>query len=231
VIRAVIFDLDDTLYPERSFAMSGFAAVAEAFAQTLATPADELRRLMCGLFDTPHRGRVFNEVIQQIVSRAAVRLNAEELVAAMMAAYYTHRPTIELFGDADRALARLAGKVRLGIISDGLLTMQNAKIDALGIRGRVDQIIITDEWGREFWKPHVRAFEEMAGRLGFPHAECMYVADNVTKDFVAPRKLGWRTVMVRRAGGVYGQRTAPQDGAAERTIDDLDALESGGMFE
>ncbi|HEY3245373.1 MAG TPA: HAD family hydrolase [Phycisphaerae bacterium] len=224
MIRAVIFDLDDTLYPERAYAMSGFAAVAEAFAQTLATPAEELRGVMCRLFDTQHRGRVFNEVIQQVCSRASVQPGTEELVAAMMHAYYTHRPKIELFPDADRALQRLHGTVKLGIISDGLVAVQNAKIDALGVRARVDQIIITDEWGRDFWKPHVRAFEEMSARLGVPHAQCMYVADNVTKDFIAPRKLGWQTVMVRRIDAVYGDRTAPESGAAEVTIDNLDAL-------
>ena len=34
-------------------------------------------------------------------------------------------------------------------------------------------------------------------------AECVYVADNPTKDFAAPRALGWHTVRIRRPGGLH----------------------------
>ena len=39
-VKVVAFDLDDTLYPEREYAFSGFAAVAEAFEQRLGEPAE-----------------------------------------------------------------------------------------------------------------------------------------------------------------------------------------------
>ncbi len=37
-IRAVIFDLDDTLYPEPSYVFSGYRAVAKPFARNSGTP-------------------------------------------------------------------------------------------------------------------------------------------------------------------------------------------------
>ena len=46
--KAVIFDLDDTLYPEREYAFSGFATVAQAFETELGDPGTtvaEMRRL------------------------------------------------------------------------------------------------------------------------------------------------------------------------------------------
>ena len=32
-LHAIIFDLDDTLYPERDYVLSGFRAVAQTYAQ------------------------------------------------------------------------------------------------------------------------------------------------------------------------------------------------------
>jgi putative hydrolase of the HAD superfamily len=58
-IRAIIFDIDDTLYPERDYVLSGYRAVADAFAGRLGE-ADAVHARMVALFDTPHRGRVFN---------------------------------------------------------------------------------------------------------------------------------------------------------------------------
>jgi putative hydrolase of the HAD superfamily len=124
-------------------------------------------------------------------------------------------------------LARFAGRVPLGIISDGPQQMQANKVEALGLIGRVDEIILTDAWGRQYWKPHVRAFEEMASRLRVSPQECLYVADNPSKDFIAPNALSWRTVQVRRAGGVYADRIPPGDGRPGAIIESLDALAAG----
>ena len=63
-VDAVIFDLDDTLYPERAFALSGFSAVADAFQDLLGAPVEaaaEMRRLL----DIGHRQRIFNTLLDE----------------------------------------------------------------------------------------------------------------------------------------------------------------------
>ncbi len=37
------------------------------------------------------------------------------------------------------------------------------------------------------------------------------MADNPAKDFVAPHRLGWRTVRVRRAGGLHAEEPSGAD--------------------
>ena len=219
-VRDWVFDLDDTLYPERSFAISGFRAVADAFAGRLRSPGDLFERL-CRLFDGPDRGRVYD-----VVARECGAADAEALTREMVHVHRTHRPAIRLFPDADAALARLAGECHLAIISDGYAETQRAKLAALRLPARVTEIILTDEWGREFWKPHPRAFQQMATRLGVPPAACAYVADNRAKDFIAPRALGWKTVCIDRPGGVYRTATAPLAGEPESSITSLDELET-----
>jgi putative hydrolase of the HAD superfamily len=216
--KAVIFDLDDTLYSERAYAFSGFRAVAESFVEVFGDP-ERAARTMCQLFDTEHRPRVFDEMC-----RRAGLSGDDRLVARMIETYRNHKPAIELCADADAALARLRGRRKLGVLSDGLLATQSAKIDALGLRNRVDEIILTDDLGREFWKPHPRAFELMAEKLSARAEDCTYLADNPAKDFVAPRALGWRTIQIRRPEGIYRDCPAAEDGAPDHVITSLDDL-------
>lgn len=217
--RAIVFDLDDTLYPERAFTFSGYEAVARAFADRLGAPTGALVSRMRELFDTSDRGRVFDVIVAETAAA-----DVEGLAPAMIETFRTHQPTIRLHPDADAALTGLARHCRLGLISDGPLQMQNNKIDALDLRPRFDEIILTDQWGRQYWKPHPRAFEEMSRRLGVPPAACTYVADNPAKDFLAPNALGWQTVSVRRSDGIYADRRAPEGGEPGATVETLTGL-------
>jgi putative hydrolase of the HAD superfamily len=217
-IQAIIFDLDDTLYPERDFAFSGFAAVAAAFAERLGDPAQAAAR-MRQLFDTEDRPRVFNVLLAE---RGLP--HDEGLIRSMIETYRTHRPTITLHSDADAALTRLKGKCKLGLISDGPPVTQWNKISALGLRDRLDEIIITSELGPDRAKPHPAAFELIAERFSAPSAACLYVADNPAKDFLAPNALGWTSVQILRSEGVYCDVVPAANGAPGHTIETLNDL-------
>ncbi|MGD2111173.1 MAG: HAD family hydrolase [Phycisphaerae bacterium] len=214
-VEAVIFDLDDTLYPERAFAFSGFAAVATAFEDQLGDPAAATER-MRQLFDTDHRPRVFNAMLED---RGLPEYR--DLLASMIETYRTHMPSIELYPDADEALTQLRGNYKLGLISDGPLDTQRNKIDALKLRGRLDEIIITSELGPNRGKPDPTAFKLMSERLGVEHRSCMYVADNAAKDFVAPNALGWTTVRIIRPDGIYSDVITAPGGKPACTIREL----------
>ncbi|UCC28699.1 MAG: HAD family hydrolase [Phycisphaerales bacterium] len=218
VIKAVIFDLDDTLYPERAYAFSGFGAVATAFKDLLGDPAETTKQ-MERLFDSKHRRRVFNELLD----RRGLP-GDQQLIDRMIDTYRTHRPTITLHPDADRILTHLQGRYELGLISDGPSISQWAKIDALGLRSRLDEIIITSDLDPDYAKPHPAAFEQMAKRLDVEARQCVYVADNPAKDFIAPNALGWTTIQITRPDGIYTGLCAPDAAQAKRIIDTLDDL-------
>ena len=140
----MIFDLDDTLYPERAYAFSGFAVVAAAFEDHLGGAAEAAAR-MRQLFDTQDRPRVFNVLLAErgLTDQSA----SEDLVRRMVDTYWAHTPTIALHPDGDAALKRLRGRYSLGLISDGPPLQQRAKIDALELSSRLDEIILTGELG------------------------------------------------------------------------------------
>ena len=220
-IAAVVFDLDDTLYLERDYAFSGFAAVAEAFEQELGDPTEAAAQ-MRRLFDSPYRPRVFNELLAHRGWEDSSKI--KELVARMINTYRTHSPLITLCTDADAVLTRLCGQYKLGLITDGPPIQQWAKIDALSLRPRFDEIIVTGELSPGQSKPSPAAFELMVGRLGVSHNECVYIADNPTKDFIGPNALGWLTIQIERPGGIYRDKQPPPDGQSDHQINSLEEL-------
>lgn len=217
---AVIFDLDDTLYAEQGYAFSGFAIVARTFQDQLGDPADSQERMQA-LFFSDQRHRVFNVLLEE---RGVD--GDQTLIDQIVSTFRSHSPKIELFADADAALTRLRPRFRLGLITDGPLVQQSAKVAALNLRDRLDEVILTSELGSGKKKPHPAAFEEIARRLGVAHDACVYVADNPSKDFVAPNQLGWLTIQVERPGGVYLNAPVAKGGLPKHIVTNLDQIDA-----
>jgi len=211
--RVVVFDLDDTLFPERDYVRSGLAAAGEWVWRAYGRA--DFAETAWALFAAGVRGRLFDAALERLGLPAD-----PAAIAALVDVYRHHRPAITLFADADRALRALAGRARLAIVSDGPLASQKRKVKVLGLEDRFDPIVLTDRWGRAFWKPHERAFREVERVTDCDGAACAYVGDNPRKDFVAPRALGWRTVRVRRPGGEHA-------GVGDGTPADAECTELG----
>jgi putative hydrolase of the HAD superfamily len=217
--RLIVFDLDDTLYSEWQHALSGYRAVAEALADELKAPFDLAGR-MAHHYQTGDRGRVFDAVLADLG-----RTDAASLVPRMVEIYRTHAPAIRLFPDADAALRRLRPDYLLAILSDGPVEKQQTKIETLGLSDRVDHIVLTGRWGREFWKPHERGFRRLEEACRLSGQACSYVANDVSKDFVAPNRLGWQTIMVDRPENLMKHATPAAGGKPQSVIRTLDELE------
>jgi putative hydrolase of the HAD superfamily len=197
-LRAVVFDLDDTLFPEGAYVASGFRAVGDALAREHRIEGFG-PRAAAGAAAGP-RGDVFDEALRQSgVAADEVR----RLVPWCVAQYRAHLPEISLFPEAHEALEMLQGKVKIGVLTDGWLVAQRRKVEALGLAARVDAVVYSDSFGREHWKPSEVPYRAVAEALGVAHDACVYVADNPGKDFITARALGWRTIQVARAGQTH----------------------------
>jgi putative hydrolase of the HAD superfamily len=218
-IRTIALDLDDTLYAERDFACSGFDAVAHWIKERMDCPGDPAAR-MRELFETQHRRRIFDQLLIDMGCP-----NPGEFVPAMIECYRNHIPNISLLPDAERALQRWSGEFFLALISDGPLATQQRKVEVLGLANRLNLVILTDQWGSEFWKPHPRAFELVEHQSAQSGSACIYIADNPAKDFVTPNRLGWRTMRIRRPGGIYGDMPSVGAGCEQFQVQSLDEVD------
>ena len=190
-IKVVLFDLDDTLYSEKDYVRSGFHQIALRFPEI--QNAEEM------LWDYFIRKEPAIDCFLKDTGIAS-----DENKKACLMAYRNQRPDISLYPGVREMLVRLHEKHKLGLITDGRPEGQHAKINALGIDEHFDRIIVTDELGgAEFRKPNPEAFELMAEYFGTDYQDMCYVGDNISKDFIAPEKLGMRAIWVRNPDGIY----------------------------
>ena len=220
-LRAVIFDLDDTLYPERDYVLSGFRAVAQWAQRQLGVPFDEGYHRFERLFAEGVRGTTFNRWLRDTGLPQASR------VPEMVRVYRCHQPDIRPFEGVPPLLERLELRYLLGLISDGHLQVQRKKWRALGLEAYFSAVVFSDEGGRECWKPSTWPYRQALRRLGCAPDEAVYVGDNLQKDFAGANQLGMGTIYLLRPGGEYADRQATDaESTPLATVSSFAALEA-----
>ena len=216
-IECIVFDIDDTLYLERDYVRSGLRAVGEWVRESRGV--DSFFEESWGLFEAGRRGDIFNAALEKFGIAPD-----EELIRKLLSVYRSHDPEIQLLPDSEECLRTVNGKAFIGVISDGAAVGQQMKVARLGLTSRCNHIILTESIGVEFSKPHPRAFEEMQQISRCAPEACVYVADNPIKDFISPNRLGWRTIRVRRPGGLHCGRSCAEESRTSFEIENLENL-------
>jgi putative hydrolase of the HAD superfamily len=219
MIRALVFDLDDTLFPERDFVQSGFAAVDAWLRKDKAIGG--FMEKASAEFIRGARGDIFNRALRSL----GVADDAQ-LVRQMVEVYRDHEPLISLYADAHWALEHFASTTQLGLLTDGYLKVQQRKVAALKISDRFAAIVYSDTLGRQGWKPSPLPFQQITKELGCAPSECVYVGDNPAKDFVTAKRLNWFTIRVRRPGGEHSTVKLDQEHEAGAEIRSLAELKT-----
>lgn len=206
-LRGVVFDMDDTLYLERDYVRSGFQAVAAALGNAQAFD------FLWGHFLQGTRRNTFDLLAKEF-DRA---IHVPDLVEI----YRSHQPSIDLIETYRPLIAELreAG-IPVGLISDGPAISQRRKAEALGLPDLIDHLVLTGEWGVDFYKPHRRAFHFFSDRWSLPPESLVYIGDNPEKDFIAPNALGWGSVRLRMPGGLH-EAKEPLDANRAATLEIL----------
>jgi len=213
---AVVFDLDDTLYLERDFVFSGYRAVSAVVEAELGFAIEErlIARFLAG-----ERGDLFTPTLKE-----RLRSVDEPYIRHLVAVYRQHEPDIRPFPDTLPTLDALAGRISLGLITDGIPAVQRNKLRALGLESRFDAIVVTGELGPDAGKPSPRPYRECARLLGRGDVPLTYVGDNPAKDFVGAHSLGWDTIRVHHPDSVYAAHAHPPPYAARRTVSRLQEI-------
>jgi len=227
-IQVVLFDLDNTLYAEEQFVASGLRAVAECLAMHQNLDSHTLFEKMMLILRTRGRRRIFNDLLDDL------GLDSGTWLKTLLLVYRSHKPAISLFPDAEAVIRTLKHRgIRLGILTDGPAFTQRQKIAALELEPQMDVVICTAELGRECAKPSTVPFEVALTLLDLRPNAAAYVADDISKDFAGPNRLGMRSVQLRTSGLVgVRQKPAPDDPVFQpqtRVASLTEALEALGV--
>lgn len=216
MIRAVLFDLDDTLYPEIEFYRQGFAAVAEELAGRGIGPAEFVRATLERLHFADRKA---------VLDRASAVLGfPRDWVPDLLHRFRGCEIRLRLPAETDAILRRLCPFYRLAIITDGHAQVQERKLAALGLVGRVDTVVICDHLGREHWKPDSLPFQTACRHLKVRPQEAIFVGDHPQRDILGALRAGLGAVRIRTALGWFRDRPNLPEAQPWAEIERLDQL-------
>lgn len=206
-IKGVIFDLDDTLYNEKEYVKSGYKQIAKF----LGRPDAEMQ-----LWELFLKKQNAIDVYLEQVGLTETKLEC-------LKRYRNQIPEIRLLDGVFELMNSLKKEnINIGIITDGRSVSQRNKINVLGLDRMVSDIIVTDELGGvQFRKPNDISFRIMQNRWGIPFEQMVYIGDNVKKDFIAPRKLGMRSLCLKNKDGIYYEKNAKYEIDTVETIGEV----------
>ena len=179
----IVFDLDDTLYKECDYQISGFQAVATYISSINCIQNRDVLEL---LQNAATNGE---DAFQKVIDYYGLAVKKDSLKHI----YRNHYPKILLDHETIKVLDTLKQKqISMGVITDGRYISQMNKIKALGLTNYFQKqaILISEVTG--YQKPCIEPFEHIQQII--PDSHYCYVGDNPDKDFYAPNKLGWETV-------------------------------------
>lgn len=120
---------------------------------------------------------------------------------------------------AHEAIRELAGKYKLGIISDAIYSPGRVLREILKREGLYDcfsAFVYSDEVGRS--KPDPRVFDSAVEQLGVPISEIVHIGDRDHNDVKGPHKMGARAVLFT-ASKDKDKNTTTADAICERYAD------------
>jgi len=227
-LRAVLFDIDDTLFSTTQFAKAARRNAVHAMVETGLDLPEEvvLRELEEVLAEfTSNYDHHFDQLLRRLRPKALESVNPALIVAAGVAAYHdTKFRELKPFDDVIPLLAALrAAGVITGIVTHGWTIKQAEKIVRLGLVPHLDKraVFISDQLGIS--KPNPKIYALALRDLGLQPPEAMYVGDSPSHDVTPPKSLGMKAVWARRAS-----RYAPTAGDAipDLVVEDFVELRS-----
>jgi putative hydrolase of the HAD superfamily len=171
--RAILFDLDDTLYDLRSYWRERLR-VALDLVQVRYAHLDAEALVSVAMSEW-----VFIERWPEFLRRQGV--DDEALVAETHAAFRQDWfERMALAEDAAPTLLALRQRYKLGLITNGPSAIQRAKIERFGLAEYFDELIVSGEVGVA--KPDPAIFRLALERLGVESAEALFVGDSPEYD-------------------------------------------------
>jgi FMN phosphatase YigB (HAD superfamily) len=201
-VRALVFDLDGTLYDQRAVRQQMLRRLLGAALRSPRQGYRTLRLLSAyrrAQETVRHDATVTGPHAREQVARACAATGATaEDVRACVERWMNTEPLGLLAGCMYPGLpsllrrARFAG-VRLGVVSD---YAAERKLEALGLADCFDAVVCADDPDVGRFKPDPRGLDVALQRLGVPPHEALYIGDRVEVDGVAAARAGVRFVLI-----------------------------------
>ena len=210
MIKAVIFDIDNTLYSYDDNHVHGMKALADYCKKELGISEEEMHscyrkaaRIMSDRIGTD-TAAIHNRLIR---TQCMLELMNKPLFPHARNMYHAYWDTLIHHSKPFPGVLELIQKlkernIRIGIGTDMTADIQYQKLETLGVAPYIDFMVTSEEAGIE--KPHYHFFDICAEKAGVPAEQCAFIGDNVKKDIEGAWENGMKGIW-------YTQEKEPEE--------------------
>lgn len=230
-IRAITFDLDDTLWPFAPIGARIEAALHAWFAEhspptAQRFPIAEMRALRERVFaEFPQHAHDLGLLRRLTIERALRESGGDPaLASAAYAIFFHERNRVDFYSDAMDGLQRIAARLPVAALTNG-----NADLATIGIAGLFRFQLGAREYGAA--KPDAGLFHEACRRLGVAPAEVLHVGDHPHMDVAGAANAGLRSCWIDRGDHAWPDALPHADLHVTTLTALADRLDAGALFE
>ncbi|MFQ6675637.1 MAG: HAD-IA family hydrolase [Fidelibacterota bacterium] len=214
MIRAVIFDLDNTLLDFIKMKENAISAAVDSMIEAgLEIDPKRAYDEIMHLYKT--KGWENQEVFNDFLKKWAGRVDYKYLAAGIVAYRRAREASLMLYPNVQRTLIALAKMgIKLAVVSDAPSREAWLRIFYLNLHHLFDLVLTFDDIGSR--KPSPRGFEMVLKKLNLDAGEVLMVGDWPERDMVGASKLGIRTIYAR-----YGDTSRTEPSGADWDVDNI----------
>ncbi|HXG39155.1 MAG TPA: HAD-IA family hydrolase [Bacteroidota bacterium] len=214
MIKAVIFDLDNTLVDFMAMKRQAVDAAIHAMRDAgLRLPVEEIRRRIDAIYE--QRGIEFQNVFDQLLFDEFSKIDYKILSSGIIAYRRAREAALVPYPHVYMTLVELAKMhLKLAVVSDAPAREAWLRLCYLNFHHIFDVVVTFDDTGER--KPNPGPFRKALERLGVKPEEALMVGDWAERDVVGAKQVGMKTVFAR-----YGDTFGTVVSNADYDIDDI----------
>ena len=206
-MKAVLFDLDDTLFDHQYCYRAALQAIYDHFEPLRAKPFTDLETLYQNILETFHTQAVAGKIsleearrlrIQAIFVDYGMDISLDDAQRIDETHYrHTYMKARRAVPGAQQLLATLREReLKIGIITNHVLTEQTDKLVAIGLTDYTDVVIAAGEVGVSKPDPHI--FQILLDSLNCQPHDVVLVGDSWNADIIGAKRAGIRAIWLNR---------------------------------
>ncbi|MBI1797632.1 MAG: HAD-IA family hydrolase [Candidatus Eisenbacteria bacterium] len=217
MIRAIVFDLDNTLTDFMKMKSDAITAAIDGMIDAgLKLPRDLVRSRIDAIYQ--EQGLEYQRVFDQLIESELGHIDPKILASGIVAYRRARESALVLYPHVQMTLLELTRRgIRLGVVSDAPQAQVWLRLCSLSLQHVFDAVVTFEDTGQK--KPSPAPFQEVLRRLGVEPSQAMMIGDWAERDVVGAASLGMKTVFAR-----YGDTFDTQHSGADYEIDDVHEL-------